>query len=105
MKILLLSIGALVGIALSSNAQTITIDQMTPQIGEVYTQGMMGAYISPGAAGTNQTWDLSGIVAAQTATTTISNPSGLPGSTVFPDASYAAWTEDLMQVGYSKITG
>lgn len=102
MKKFLLSTFGLLVFSLIASAQTINIGDMTPQIGLVYSQGN-GDYISPGASGANQTWDLSGMNNNETFTTTISNPSGLSGAENFPNATFASVIQGQESIGYSAV--
>ena len=102
MKNLLISVAGLLALSIGSNAQTINIEDMTPQIGDVYTKGTSN-YFSPGEAGTNQIWDLSGLIASDTYTETITDPTGLPGAVYFPDASYASVYDDESTINYYNV--
>ena len=102
MKKLLLSIAGLLVLSLASTAQTITIGQMTPQIGDAYTLADCD-HFSSGAAGSNQTWNLSGLTANETNIFTITNPAGLPGADNFPNASFASVITGQQAIGYSNV--
>lgn len=78
-KPLLLSIMSLISASIFAQP-TIQSSDFYPTIGESFTINY-GAYISPGAAGNNVTWDLSGLSASSAVTVSaLAANSGFPGT-------------------------
>lgn len=89
-------------LSLVASAQTITIEDMTPQMGDIYTAALSGIGGSHGASGLNQTWDLSGLndYGVATSTSTIVSPEGLTGAENFPNATHANPTDGQESIAY-----
>lgn len=69
---------------------TINIGDVTPAFGSSVT-GADASYVDPGAAGANQTWDLSGMAPEIVTTSTYLSPAGQPESGSFPGATHTAF--------------
>ena len=69
-------------------AQTITAGQCDPQPGDDVDM-LQGAYMAPGAAGLNQTWDLNGFVSTGTIPQTFITPGSTPYGASFPSSNVA----------------
>ena len=81
----------LVGIGLPVAAQPIiTISGYTPSIGSTVSNVTNGGGFSQGAAGANQTWDLSTIGNTGNSTTSFVSVGSVPTGALFPSASIAA---------------
>lgn len=100
MKKFLLSIFCLCAISYTTKAQTITLEEASPHIGDTYVQASSD-YVDPGTPGMNQTWDLSGLTNNQEYSSDIVNPAAQSGASNFPNATIAFVSGD--QVGYSII--
>lgn len=84
---------------------TINIGDLAPTIGSSIT-GADASYTDPGAAGANQTWDLTGMSPEIVSTSNFLSPSGLPESNSFPGATHTAFTpiEDTGELyGYVAV--
>ena len=102
MKNLFLSVAGLLALSIGSTAQTINIEDMTPQMGDIYTAALSFMAVSPGTSGLNQMWDLSGLndYWIATSTSTIVSPEGLPGAENFPNATHANPTDGQESIAY-----
>lgn len=90
MKSTLSILSAVALLQVSAFAQpTINIGDATPAIGSSATIAE-GSYSDPGAAGANQTWDLTGMIPEMVNTITFLTPDGLPESGSFPGATHVA---------------
>lgn len=85
---LLFALAILHGVSIAQ--PTINIGDVTPVIGSSVT-GADASYTDPGAAGANQTWDLSGMVPEIVTTSNYLAPAGLPENGSFPEATHTAF--------------
>ncbi len=103
-KILNLVVGSFVMICAVSNAQpTLTATGINPVIGESYTLSS-SAYVSPGNAGANQTWNLSSMSGTSQGLTTAVAPSSTPNGTSFPNSNIALSNSTSGSVSYLKTS-
>jgi hypothetical protein len=83
----------------SFSQPTITASGFNAVIGDIYYQNVT-AYVSPGAAGANETWDLTGMVATQTAQVTVVAPSSTANGSSFPNSNIALTYSTSTSVSY-----
>src|SRR5258708_2319670 len=89
--------------SLNSFAQpTITATGLNAVIGDQFTSNT-AAWMSPGNAGANQTWDLSTLVAGTTTTVTAVATAATPYATSFPNANLATYDGNTTY-GYYKTS-
>lgn len=84
--------GLLIAGAVSAQP-VITMQDLTPEIGTSSTM-MTGIYSNPGDSGADQVWNLAGMFAQNGSEIEYLNPTGLPQSEVFPEATHAFHSED-----------
>jgi len=95
-KILHLTFASILFIAVAIQAQvTITATGINPVVGENFTL-IKGAYINPGSAGANQTWNLTSLGTSGGVTNVVSPGSTIIGSN-FPNAN-VAWSNSTTNV-------
>jgi len=66
----------------------LTATGINPVVGDLYTL-KMGNYVSPGASGANQTWDLTGINTSNTINYTSQSPSATPYASSFTTSNFS----------------
>lgn len=69
---------------------TLNSNGINPIVGDVYIL-KQGNFVSPGTAGANQTWNLSGLVSTSTASYTSTNPSSTPYAASFTNSNFSMY--------------
>ncbi len=88
----LLLASAVIGGSLTAIAQpTLTGANTNPVIGEMFVIKNSNVAVAPGAAGANQTWNVTGLAASSTATTTFMSVASTPSGSAFPAANIAGY--------------
>lgn len=82
-----------------AQAQTLNNSNSVPLVGNSYTQ-FSGAYLSPGNAGANQTWDLSSLVQESSTTSEYVTPASTGFGSAFPNTNIASSVPDAELYGF-----
>jgi len=102
-NLLILTFNLILAATFNGLAQpTITATGLNPVVGDHFTSNN-AAYIAPGNAGANQTWDLSSLTATATATVTALTVASTPYASSFPYANVAS-NDGTSTYGYTKTS-